>query len=392
MKYILMHREIPVAELELDELSHVTAIGQVFHLEHFPVGTVNKIGVERKSLSKWWESRSIPASRSGVREALRKLDMSVPQELLDKCYGLSLSDQYWISPVDAPLTWSDINFFDNPFSEDMGDLLFGRADGSDDMSLVAPDNTSDGQLLKKWKIVDGKRVLIKGSGKPYHQEALCEVIASEIARRLNIPHVPYTLMEEDGELFSVCEDFVTRDTELVGASHIIKAFKKPNGVSEYEFYLQCLDALGISHAREAVEQMLVLDFIIANEDRHYNNLGAIRDAVTLEWLGIAPIFDCGTSLWYNTQSSMIRPASEDIPAKPFKKTHGQQIELLTDLSWVDFGALNGIEDYASDILSRSPYISEQRRDILCASLRQRIDLLQGIAEEQAHRYTQDSIQ
>ncbi len=34
--------------------------------------------------------------------------------------------------------------------------------------------------------------------------------------------------------------------------------------------------------------MIVLDYLIANEDRHLNNFGVIRNAETLEWLGFAP--------------------------------------------------------------------------------------------------------
>jgi|GEM_PF-5755159 len=40
--------------------------------------------------------------------------------------------------------------------------------------------------------------------------------------------------------------------------------------------------------------MIVFDYLILNEDRHFCNIGAIRNAITLEWLGIAPIFDSGT--------------------------------------------------------------------------------------------------
>ena len=65
--------------------------------------------------------------------------------------------------------------------------------------------------------------------------------------------------------------------------------------------------------------MIVLDFIIANEDRHFNNFGLVRNAVTLEWIGAAPIFDCGTSLWYNTQESRIKPLAPSLQGKPFKK-------------------------------------------------------------------------
>lgn len=381
MKYILMHREIEVAEIELDELSHITNIYEVYAEEHFPVGTLGKHGVDKTMLAKWWAKRSIPASRSGLRETLDLLHMSVPQELLAKCYGLSLSDQYWISPKDKPLMWKEINFFDHDFSEDVGNLLFGYGEFSDSMSLISPDNTSDGQLIKKWKIADGKRVLIKGGSNPYQQEPLCEVIASGIAERLCIPHTKYTLLWEHEKPFSVCQDFITSETELVSAYHIMQSRKKPNDLSDYEFYLNCAEQLGVKNIREQTEKMIVLDFLIGNEDRHFNNFGLIRNAVTLEWIGVALIFDCGTSLWYNTQESLIKPLSPNLPAKPFKKTHREQIKLVKDFSWLDMKKLKGMEEEMEEILSQSPYISRERRTVLCDAFCQRAELLGEIANE-----------
>lgn len=381
MKYILMHREIEVAEIELDELSHITNIYEVYAEEHFPVGTLGKHGVDKTMLAKWWAKRSIPASRSGLRETLDLLHMSVPQELLAKCYGLSLSDQYWISPKDKPLMWKEINFFDHDFSEDVGNLLFGYGEFSDSMSLISPDNTSDGQLIKKWKIADGKRVLIKGGSNPYQQEPLCEVIASGIAERLCIPHTKYTLLWEHEKPFSVCQDFITSETELISAYHIMQSRKKPNDLSDYKFYLSCVEQLGVKNIREQTEKMIVLDFLIGNEDRHFNNFGLIRNAVTLEWIGVAPIFDCGTSLWYNTQESLIKPLSPNLPAKPFKKTHREQIKLVKDFSWVDLKALDGMKEEMEEILSQSPYISRERRAVLCDAFCQRAELLGEIVNE-----------
>ena len=381
MKYILMHREIEVAEIELDELSHITNIYEVYAEEHFPVGTLGKHGVDKTMLAKWWAKRSIPASRSGLRETLDLLHMSVPQELLAKCYGLSLSDQYWISPKDKPLMWKEINFFDHDFSEDVGNFLFGYGEFSDSMSLISPDNTSDGQLIKKWKIADGKRVLIKGGSNPYQQEPLCEVIASGIAERLCIPHTKYTLLWEHEKPFSVCQDFITSETELVSAYHIMQSRKKPNDLSDYEFYLNCAEQLGVKNIREQTEKMIVLDFLIGNEDRHFNNFGLIRNAVTLEWIGAAPIFDCGTSLWYNTQESLIKPLSPNLPAKPFKKTHREQIKLVKDFSWVDLKALDGMKEEMEEILSQSLYINRERRAVLCDAFCQRAELLGEIVNE-----------
>ena len=157
--------------------------------------------------------------------------------------------------------------------------------------------------------------------------------------------------------------------------------KKPNDLSDYEFYLNCAEQLGVRNIREQTEKMIVLDFLIGNEDRHFNNFGLIRNAVTLEWIGAAPIFDCGTSLWYNTQESLIKPLSPNLPAKPFKKTHREQIKLVKDFSWVDLKALDGMKEEMEEILSQSPYISKERRAVLCDAFCQRAELLGEIVNE-----------
>ncbi|MDO4622141.1 MAG: HipA domain-containing protein [Eubacteriales bacterium] len=376
MRYYLMHKEVQAAEIELDELANLIAVENILHEEHLPFGTCGKDGVDKKKLARWWATRAIPASRSGLRHALEQLDMSVSQELLDKCYGLSLSDQYWINPLDHPLQWKDINFFEHSFSDDVGNLLFGKTYDSEQISLVSPDNTSDGQLLKKWKIQEGKRVLLKGSSAPYYQEAYNEVIASRIAAALHIPHVEYELYYEAGQAYSACRDFITSEQDLISANHFLQAFQKPNHLSMYEFYISCGETIGIDDIRQRMEEMLVLDYLIANTDRHFNNFGLVREAETLQWIGTAPIFDCGTSLWHSVQTAKIKALAPRTPSKPFKETHGEQIKLVKDLSWIDFAALEDIPEYAENVLLDAEEISDSRRRIIVEGLRQRIYALE----------------
>ena len=329
MLYTLMHRDVPVMELELDEYSNIVSLGKIHHAEHLPLGTYNKIGVERKALNRWWTKRSIPASRKGIRDVLEELELSSPQELIEKCFGLSLSDQYWISPTDNPLDWHQVNFFENAFSEDIGNILFGKGRSSDSASLVSPDNTANGNLKKKWKIIGGKRVLLKDSSTPYRQEAYNEVLASEIAKRLGISHVPYTLIPEYGEICSGCEDFITPKTDLVAAAQVMSAFKKRNEQSEYELYIECCETLGIADARKKLEQMLVLDYLIVNEDRHLNNFGLIRNAVTLEWIGTAPLYDNGNSMWFNRITGEMHAGDDsNIKTPLWKKNPTENLRLL----------------------------------------------------------------
>ncbi len=71
-------------------------------------------------------------------------------ELLDRTYGLSLSDQYWVKREDDPVEWKDVNFFDNPFDEALGEILLTSYSSSHDISLNAPDVSTGGDLPKRW--------------------------------------------------------------------------------------------------------------------------------------------------------------------------------------------------------------------------------------------------
>lgn len=384
MEYTLMHKQIPVLDFDLDEAtSSVQKICAVYHLEHLPLGTTSKHGdANRAALNAWWIDRSIPASRSGVRKALETLELPNTRMLLTRCFGLSLSDQYWVKPQGSDLEWERINFFTNPFSEDIGNVLLGKATDSAAFDFHSPDNTSDGFLKKRWKIIDGKRCLLKGGSNPFLQQPFNEVIASMIAERLGIPHVSYSLLWDDGVPFSVCKDFITPDTELVSAWRVMQTMKKDNSTSVYRHYLNCCEALGLSGMERAIDQMIVLDYLIANEDRHQNNFGLIRDANTLKWIGAAPIFDSGSSLGYDKLPTQILSHS-GIECKPFKKTHEEQLKLVTSFEWINFDQLNGIEEEIRQVFKQAGnYMDEARKDAIISSFSARRKRLIALSEAQ----------
>lgn len=377
MRYHLMHKNIPVLELTIqDETAAITKVGAVTSPEHLPVGVPSSSLLS--DLNHWWQRRSIPASRSGLREAMDSLNISAPQTLLTKCLGLSLSDQYWIRPIQENISWENVNFFQNPFSRDVGDILFGGKADSQDMDLMSPDNTSDGWLKKRWTILEGKRCLIKGGSGVTRQEPYNEVLASWIMEQLQIPHVSYRMLNENGTPYSVCEDFITPDTELVSAWYVMQTQKKENHVSLHQHYLNCCEGLGIPDVKESVDQMLALDYLIVNEDRHLNNFGVIRNADTLEYVGAAPIFDSGTSLWFDQPMPLIQ-ARGKMPSKPFRSSHEDQIKLVTDFSWLDFSALKGADDVLRELTKDSVFVDEARCDKLCHALLRRVEMLEQIA-------------
>ncbi|CCX37388.1 putative uncharacterized protein [Clostridium sp. CAG:1013] len=378
MTHTLMHKDIPVADLTLDESTgSIQRIDALLHGAHLPVGVSIRHGVaDRAALNEWWEDRSIPASRSGLREALETLGVASLKLLLTRCYGLSLSDHYWIKPADSELTWRNVNFFENPFSEDVGDALFGIPPKKEGFDFSSPDNTTDGFLKKRWKILDRKCCLIKAGSPPFLQQPFNEVIAAKIAERLGILHISYTLLWDDEVLYSVCEDFVTPDTELIPAWRVMQIQKKENQTSVYQHYRNCCEALGVPNVAHALDQMIVLDYLIANEDRHLNNVGLLRNPDTLEWLVPAPIYDSGSSLGCDKVTAQIR-SGRNITCKPFKKTHKDQLRLVTSFDWLDLSKLQGIDrDIREVFTGADEYVDRNRVEAIAASVNQRIQMME----------------
>ena len=104
MRFFLMQRNHQVAVIEIAEKTgDIIDVAEVLSAQRIPLGAKHSDGsFDVLSLRKWWAGRGIPASRSGLEHALETLHIPYAELLLVKCSGLSLSDQYWVTPCDAP--------------------------------------------------------------------------------------------------------------------------------------------------------------------------------------------------------------------------------------------------------------------------------------------------
>ena len=367
--YILMHKGVPVVELTLDHSGNIASLEDVITPDHAPVGTLVDGIVSEELVSKWWSKRSIPASRSGLRNILEVLDIPTPSYLLESSLGLSLSDHYWIKPRGSQLRYKDVNFYENPFSEDVGSLLFGHAGPEGVFDLTSPDNTSDGNMMKKWKIVNGQRFLIKSASGFMVSEVVNELAASMLADSLHIDHASYGLVFEGDKISAATLDFIGLNTELVSASRILRGVGK--GVDLYRSYVDACSDLGVDVV-PSLDRMITFDYLIGNSDRHLGNFGLIRDPDTLEYTGVAPLFDNGASMGYDRMPYDVH-AGMVLPCRPFRVSWEEQLKLVTDLSFLDEDALlDGISRCAGFLHSFAHVIGEDRCEGVCAFLDSRL--------------------
>lgn len=375
--FILMNKNTPILKCRLNARGTILGVDEVYNANALPVCiSANQQQVDEGILHDWWTSRSIPASRIGLRDALDRLNIATSYELIQKCYGLSLSDQYWMNP-EGKLKWSDINFFENNFSEDMGKILCGEKVVGE-INLMSPDNTSDGWLQKKWKIIEGERYLFKGGSRPYLQEPVNEVIATKLMERIpGCEHVSYELVYQNEKPYSVCANFVTTDTEFVPALHVFRSIPKDANVGNYQHLLQACAQRGIKGVQAFLNRMLITDYILSNSDRHFGNFGFIRNVETLQFTGTAPIFDSGSCLYYNCQDQEISSEKEVI-AKPFASDHEKQLLYVSAFDDLEMTRLYDFPEQAREILReyKSP-LSEERVSRICRCIADKIASLEA---------------
>lgn len=387
---LIMCGDHPVLAFEYDpESGRACSSGEVLDHDCLPLEftTHGKSALYAKRIDEWWRSRAIPSTRDGIRRVLESLGAASTDELLDRTYGLSLSDQYWVRREDDPVEWKDVNFFDNSFDEALGEILLTSYSSSRDISLNVPDVSTGGDLPKRWTIdkTTGRRLLVK-SGRT-GQEPMNEVIASRLCARLGVPAVPYSLARSGNRLVSTCADMLSNHEELVSAWQVLQSVKAVSGLNSHDQWIRAAAGFGADGraVRDATDDWLVVDYLMRNTDRHYNNFGLIRNIETLE-VRPAPIYDTGASLW----SGELDVDGRDWFAKPFYTATGKpsalrQLRLVEDWSRFDLDALSDWPDEVAHELSRMRMFAPERLDAIRVQLVKRIGMLRRISEGEVLR-------
>ena len=384
MKVILMNQNKKVLLAEMDENNIFQKIYEYYNINYAPLHIYNAYNKKEDvlvALNSWFKNRGIPAWRQNIEKLLEKLNVTSPIELLNKAYGLSLSDQYFIKEEGQNLKWEDINFFMNDFEyKDYLDVSinFNSRESSTKISLHSPNNTTDGMVKKGWIIdKDNNRVLVKGAYSISGLEPINEWLASRICKRLDLDYCNYTLDIIQEQLVSKCNNFLTKDEEIITASDIMSLDNNDN-VSDYEKYVNILESNGIIDVKKKLSDMYIVDYLMLNTDRHMKNYGIIRNVKTLKWERMTPIFDTGTSL----QSDVTLPYLDfDNEEYKFFHSHNMTVNQLVNyimLEKYDLTKLDGLIDEYKEVLEKYSDIIElnpKRLEKTVDGFSERIELL-----------------
>ncbi|NJE45572.1 hypothetical protein [Massilimicrobiota sp. SW1139] len=150
-----MNKTTKISKITLNnENNTVVDIVEIYNPDYAPLECFKEKQLNVNCITSWFRGRGIPSWRDGLDDFLDNVGIKNKDILLNKAFGLSLSDQYWLNPVEKQMDWHDINFFMNDFnSQDFIDASFeNKILIKDNINLYTPNNTSNGMLKKTWVV------------------------------------------------------------------------------------------------------------------------------------------------------------------------------------------------------------------------------------------------
>lgn len=385
MYYILMNRDDEVAELNFNQTSYDIVISQIIDLNLLPL-SVQYAGIDKRSdvMKKWLFTRIIPYGRDRLQYFMNNIKKADLFTLSLHSYSLSLSDQYWIKKRSDSVKWKDINFFQNKFSYDIGNVMFGIKKKKGDIDYISPDLTTNGWLRKTWRKNDSGIYLFKQGSAPFYQEPFNEAFSSIILKKISsIDVVDYEVVRINGTFCSKCKNFLSENIEFVPAFVIYQAKEKPFYSTPFDHLKSQCDEYKIPGARKFIDSMLALDYLISNSDRHMGNFGFLLNKDTKKFIGPAPLFDNGTSMWNQDQTERIFITEE--VSKPFCDYHEEQIQLIKHPEDINTDGLFELAELIPEIYNNSGMTTE-RIGLIEKRFEKRIEeFTQIIDKQRSHR-------
>lgn len=295
MNYELRHFDTPLIRFTATEDSSMPEITILWVNEAEKRLLPLDLSLTGDSIAKWLKSRTIPKNRAYVHNFLSKcnLNLNRPMNIIKVSKGLSLNDCYWVVEEGFSGTFEKYNLYDNRFSRVLALIAFTGYGSSVRSSLAScPEFTTNGMLPKCWRRVNGEIKLYKGGtsgASNTGNEPYCEYYAAQIAKELGISAIDYGLSKWKGALCSTCVLFTSKEYAFLPVGKVVTS----GGMEAVTSYYK---KMGAAYSK-ALADMLVLDAIICNTDRHFGNFGFLVDNRTNEIVAPAPLFDHGNSLF-----------------------------------------------------------------------------------------------
>jgi len=284
--YYLMNKNVPLLS---------------FHMEKGIVSTIavcdkmlNDIRIPSFDLNTWLASRNYAKHKEHLTNWTKEWGIDTIEGFIEVTHALSLNDTLWVKKAESELSWDCINLYDNEFSDIVEKTAFeGGLHGLQLSATTSPEFTAEGSFPKFWKRESDGIFLYKtgqSGAANVGLEPYSEYISSFIARQFTKQDVVrYDLVNKHGHICTKCKMFTSKDLAYVP----MHRYTDRNILYSWENLPQLCAEYGVL---EKFQEMIVLDSIVFNQDRHLGNFGFLVDSDSYEIVDFAPLFDFNISM------------------------------------------------------------------------------------------------
>lgn len=288
MIFNLMNKDIPVMKIFIGVENFVNT-SRV--LEVYNENIVPRSLLSSSSLQDFLDSRLVLSHRKNVKQLFEALGMNSIEDMLSVTNGVSLNDTFWLKMLDDKKKWKNVSPYINPLNQVIAEYSYDNSRMVGGKKITSsPEFATSGQFPKCWRRLNGTIYLYKaGSSGASNSgnEPFSESLASELGDAMGINHVRYEYVNYKGKDATRCANMCDEDYGLYAAHEYSK---------ELNSYEKILDFCKKDKDKKQVCDMLLLDYLTLNTDRHLGNIGIIVNNDTQEFISISPIFDNNMSL------------------------------------------------------------------------------------------------
>jgi len=269
-----MNKDTPVIEIETQKVLN----------KQFSPYALQLDDLSKRSINKWIIDRATPFSRKNADKIYKTVNLSRDNQEIELMYlthSLSINDNYWIASEKEinTLKYENISLFRNSFNEAMYLVALKGNDGFTLTDGISPEYTGQGTFPKCFvRKQDGIYMYKSGSTQDIRNEVFAGYIADLLGA--NTIHYEYESLENIPCTVSkiYTNENINWETAFILCEFLSQTKYTPQSFSE-------------NFLTKDYVNMIILDAVILNDDRHMKNWSVQFEADTNNIMGLAPNYD-----------------------------------------------------------------------------------------------------
>lgn len=316
---MLMTKDTPVMKINFDEV--VYDVLDEFHLPYQLKGCIRTCEMKEgmssseikaaivggaknnEAVTRFLAQRVLPITRENAKKLYALFGFEQMQDDYSKakiaivCRAVSLQDNYWIKPEDDPVSWKDVDIHQAPLNEVVAQVALHGTSLTLTGTTVTPELTSFGACAKAWYRENGELYLYK-KGRNGSSEARIEIMVSNLLKKTNANSLEYIEGRADEDFVSKCKCMTEGDIVMLSAMDF-QSYCNRNGLNFMEEVIK-IDS-------DLFYKMCIVDYLVANRDRHGMHWGFFYNCETMEIIGCHPLYN------HNNAFDIELMANPDVP-------------------------------------------------------------------------------